>query len=66
MIFMLRYNNKLSYKEIATILNERGIATTRDCKWYACSVRYVIKNKIYEGYYTYKGNTVETPDLALL
>ena len=63
-IFMLK-NQGNSLREIARQLNEQQVATARGKTWYAATVRYILSNKIYEGYLNYKDIQVERRDLKI-
>ena len=64
-IYRLRRKRK-GLREIARELNERGVPTARGGKWYAGTVRYILKNPLYKGVMQYKSVKSKRADLALL
>ncbi len=62
---MKRYQRK-SLGQIARDLNGQKIPTARGGKWYPATVNYILKNPIYRGSLTYKGETTERTDLSLI
>jgi site-specific DNA recombinase len=65
LIFQLRKKRK-SLREIVAILNSENIKTARGGKWYAGTVRYILKNSIYKGRVVYKGVSAEKFKLLIL
>src|SRR5690242_15852550 len=58
---------KDSLQEIAVILTETGVKTSRGkSKWHHSAVRVIISNKTYTGEYTYKGHSVQIPELRIV
>jgi len=64
-IFRLRKRRK-GLREIARTLNQDGIPTARGGKWYAGTVKYILRNPIYKGLFHYKDMEVKKANLALL
>ncbi len=65
-IFTMRKNN-LTLREIAWELNRQNIPTARVGKqWYARTVKKILDNPIYKGQLTYKNESCERLDLALV
>jgi len=64
-IFKLKLKRK-GLREIARQLNEKKIPTARGGKWYAATIKYILKNPIYKGLLNYKGVKAKKPSLALL
>lgn len=56
---------RMGLREIARQLNERGVPTARGGKWYAGTVKYILKNPIYKGMVHYNGIKVKNANLAL-
>jgi len=65
-IFAFKRNKRLSINEIARRLQLDGYQTKRGGKWYASTVSYILKNRIYKGLYEYKGIESQRGDLNLL
>jgi site-specific DNA recombinase len=55
---------RLSMQAIADFLNNNHVPTKKGGKWYASTIDYILKNKIYAG--TYKFNTIKTKRLDLV
>lgn len=64
-IFKLKRKRK-GLREIARQMNEMRIPTARGGKWYAGTIKYILKNPIYKGLLNYKGVKAKNPSLALL
>lgn len=64
-IFKMRRRRK-SLREIATDLNERNVPTANGGKWYAGTVRYILKNKLYKGVLDYSSVKTKREDLAIM
>lgn len=65
-IFELKRYKRLSMNEIARHLDEEGYQTKRGGRWHASTVSYILKNRLYKGFYGYKGIETEQEDLALV
>ena len=65
-IFNLKRYHRLSINGIARKLHDDGYQTKRGGQWYASTVAYILKNKLYKGLYSYKGNQTDRNDLALI
>jgi site-specific DNA recombinase len=65
LIFELR-RKRVGYRAIARALNAQGIPTARGGQWHGGTVRYILRNPIYEGRLDYSGVKAERPDLAYL
>ncbi len=39
----------MGLREIVRELNEKGITTARGGKWYAGTIKYILKNPLYKG-----------------
>lgn len=63
-IFALRRRRK-GFREIARTLNEKGTPTARGGKWYAGTIRYILRNSIYKGLLNYNGVRAKKPELAI-
>ncbi len=66
MIFHLRRYKRLPLNKIAKHLNEKGIPTKRGGLWHSGTVAYILENRLYRGFYQYKGEKVKRIDLAVL
>lgn len=55
---------RYSMQSIADYLNENKVPTKRGGKWYASTIHYILKNKIYKG--TYEYNSIKTKRLDLI
>jgi site-specific DNA recombinase len=64
-IFTLR-DGKHTLREIASHLNDNGVATARGGKWHAGTVRYILTNPVYLGVVKYAGVSASRTDLALV
>lgn len=64
-IFRLR-DEGYGLREIARLLNNRGVPTARGGRWHAGTVRYILSNGLYAGEYAYKGETAARADLAII
>lgn len=64
-IFKLKKNKK-SLREIARVLNENNTPTARGGKWYAGTIKYILKNPIYKGIMEYSKVEVKRPELVLI
>jgi len=65
-IYKMRRYQRKGLREIARVLNERGISTARGGRWYAGTVKYILNNPLYKGVIKYKDVEVKRTDLALL
>jgi site-specific DNA recombinase len=65
LIFELR-RRRTGYRAIARVLNAQAIPTARGGQWHGGTVRYILRNPIYEGRLDYSGVKAERPDLAYL
>jgi len=66
MIFKMKRYKKMGLREIARVLNERGIPTSGDKgKWHGRTIKYILENPIYKGIAHYKEIKVKNIDLAL-
>lgn len=65
-IFSLRNDLDMTLREIAQLLNESGIPTARNSKWYAGTVKYILENPIYQGIMQYSNVRVSRQELALV
>lgn len=52
-VFRLRKHRK-SLTEIAAILNQKGVPTKRGKRFYASTIRYILRNTTYRGFVKYK------------
>jgi site-specific DNA recombinase len=66
MIFSLRNDLDMSLRDIAQLLNESGIPTARNGKWYAGTVKYILDNPVYKGIIQYSNIRVNNKELALV
>jgi site-specific DNA recombinase len=64
-IFQLRRQGR-GLREIARVLNEQGVPTSRGGRWHAGTIRYILKNPLYRGNMRYSGVKVKRADLVLL
>jgi hypothetical protein len=64
-IFSLK-RKRMSIRGIAQYLNDNDIAPTRGKKWYASTIRYVLKNPLYRGKTEYKGVKSINKELAIV
>jgi len=55
----------LSMKAIADRLNDTGIPTKRGGKWYASTIQYILKNRLYKGLFEYNSIKTKRLDLAI-
>jgi site-specific DNA recombinase len=65
-IYKLRRYNKLGLRQIATLLNNEGVATARGGKWHASTVRYILGNRLYKGLIEYRGVKSKRSDLKVI
>lgn len=65
LIFRLK-RKRISLHQIAEELNRRGVATKRGGKWYAGTVRYILKNPVYKGLMSFKGIGKKREELAIV
>jgi len=65
-IFYLKRYKKLSLGKIAKLLNETGIKTKRNGKWYSGTIKLILSNKLYRGHVDYKGNKSKNKRLILV
>jgi len=63
-IFRLR-RKKVGLRDIARHLNTNGYSTARGGSWYAGTVRYIVRNRIYRGRMTYKNIVAPRKDLKI-
>lgn len=56
---------KFSMQYIAKYLNDNHIPTKRGGKWYASTIHYILRNKIYRGTYEYNAIKSERLDLVI-
>ena len=63
-IFRLR-RKKVGLRDIARHLNTNGYSTARGGSWYAGTVRYIVRNRIYRGRMTYKNIVAQRKDLKI-
>jgi site-specific DNA recombinase len=64
-IFEMKRKRK-GYCAIARDLNERSIPTSRGKRWYAGTVKYILKNPLYRGVLSYRDIDSQRADLAIL
>jgi len=64
-IFEMKRKRK-GYCAIARDLNERSVPTARGKRWYAGTVKYIIKNPLYRGVLSYKDIDTQRADLVIL
>ncbi len=56
-IFHCKKNKRMNFCQIAKLLNEEAIPTKkRGSKWYPATVKKILKNRIYTGSLSYRGN----------
>ena len=55
---------RFSMQAIANYLNNHQVPTKRGGKWYASTIHYILKNKIYRG--TYEYNAIKSKRLDLV
>lgn len=65
-IFYLRQQKKFGFRQIATLLNEERIPTSRGKRWYASTVRYILNNHLYKGRIEYHGLKSKRDDLKVV
>ena len=63
-ILLLR-RRRYSMQAIADHLNKNHVPTKRGGKWYASTVHYILRNKIYRGTYEYKAIKSDRLDLVI-
>lgn len=63
-IFYLKRYKRMSLNGIANKLNQEQIKTARGGKWYAGTIRYILRNGIYKGNMSYNGVEVKVPELS--
>ena len=56
----------MGLREIVRELNKKGVPTTRDGKWYAGTIEYILENPLYKGIAHYKDKEVKNKELALV
>lgn len=64
-IIYKKKRQRKSLREIADELNEAGTPTARGGKWYASTISYILKNRLYKGVMSYSGQKAERIDLKL-
>ena len=65
LIFSLR-SSGMNFRSISIYLNKNRITTARNRKWYAGTVKYILKNPIYRGKLQYKGINTVNPSLSIV
>jgi site-specific DNA recombinase len=65
LIYKMRKRQRKAMWEIAKELNEANVPTARGGKWYASTISYILKNKLYKGVMEYAGQKAERTDLKL-
>lgn len=65
-IFVMRRNEHLTLRAIANRLNVYKIPTSSGKKWYASTIRYVLRNPLYRGILKFKEMSNERSDLRLI
>lgn len=62
----LMRRRRKSWREIANELNERGVPKADGGKWYAATVRYILKNRLYKGILDYSSVKTKREDLVIV
>src|SRR3989344_2559318 len=65
-IFHLQRYNRMGLRGIARHLNDNNVPTARGGKWYAGTVRYILKNELYKGKVVYKEVSSDRQDLRII
>lgn len=65
LIFKLK-RKRISLQGIARELNKRGVKTKRGGKWYAGTIRYILKNPVYKGLMSFKGVGKKRKELGIV
>ena len=65
-IFHLKRYNRMGLRGIARHLNDNNVRTARGGKWYAGTVRYILKNELYKGKVVYKEVSSDRQDLRII
>jgi len=65
-IFHLKRYNRMGLRGIARHLNDNNVPTARGGKWYAGTVRYILKNELYKGKVVYKEVSSDRQDLRII
>ncbi|OGN25202.1 MAG: hypothetical protein A3A13_03925 [Candidatus Yanofskybacteria bacterium RIFCSPLOWO2_01_FULL_43_22] len=58
-------DQKGGYREIARLLEKRGVPTARGGHWYGATVKYILRNKLYKGKLVYKNISANRKDLLI-
>jgi len=65
-IFHMKRYKRMSLREIAKVLNNKGIKPKKGDTWYASTIRYILKNPIYKGQIEYSGTKSKCPHVAII
>lgn len=65
LIFKLK-RKKMTLRQIAEELNEKNVKSKRGGKWYAGTVRYVLKNPVYKGLMSFDGIRKKREELGIV
>jgi len=65
-IFRMKEEEGKGLRQIARELNEGGYPTSRGGSWYAGTVKYILGNDIYRGTLSYRGESAERQELAII